>query len=236
LKLAGDITQSKQSVDDNEQSIVEQKSQLLQKQSGLLAKERAIAKLQSSIDLNKRTLDEQVNEIQKQHKMINSKDQTINKQKDWLIVIIIIIFFILIYALLRLNKLRQMANLASEKLNSELYEQPTTDGMTGLFNRRHFLKTTQIGLIHQQLKDLQSAMLMIDIDFFKNINDTYGHATGDDVIRAVAKMLKVNSRPYDVIGRLGGEEFAILLLDCDIKSANEISQMLCFECATAEFF
>ena len=236
LKLSEDITKSKQTVHDNKQSIVEQQSQLLQKQSELVAKEQAIAALQSSINENQRTLDEQVNEIQKQQKLISRKDQTINLQKDWLIgnLIVIAIFFIMIYTLLRLNKLRKKSNLALKQLNSQLYEQATTDGMTGLFNRRHFLETTQIELIHQQRKDLQSAILMIDIDLFKNINDTYGHAAGDDVIRAVANMLKVNSRPYDVVGRLGGEEFAILLLDCDIKSAKDISQRLCNDCAKAE--
>jgi diguanylate cyclase (GGDEF)-like protein len=237
LKLGEGITQAEQAVHDNQQSIVDQKNQLIQKQSELLAKEQAIAALQSSINANQRTLDEQLNEIQKQHEVIDSKDHTINIQKGWLIgnLIVIAIFFTLIYALLRLNKLRKQANLALEQLNSQLYEQATTDGMTGLFNRRHFLETTQKELIRQQRKDLQSAILMIDIDFFKNINDTYGHATGDDVIRAVAGLLKVNFRPYDVIGRLGGEEFAILLLDCDIKVANDISQRLCDDCATAEF-
>jgi diguanylate cyclase (GGDEF)-like protein len=236
LKLSEDISQAKQAVHNNQQNIVEQKDQLFQKQSELVVKEQAIAKLQSSINVNQRTLDEQLNKIQKQHEIMNSKDHTINMQKDWLIgnLIVIVIFFAMIYTLLRLNKLRKKANLALEQLNSQLYEQATTDGMTGLFNRRHFLETTQIQLLHLQRKDLQSAILMIDIDFFKNINDSYGHATGDDVIRAVANILKVNSRPYDVIGRLGGEEFAILLLDCDIKAASDISQRLCDDCATAE--
>jgi diguanylate cyclase (GGDEF)-like protein len=238
LKLSEDITQSEQAVQDNKHSITEQQNQLIQKQTELRAKEQAIATLQSSINANQRTLDEQVNEMQKQQELISRKDQTISLQKDWLIgnLIVLAIFFIMIYALLRLNKLRRQAHLSLKQLNSQLYEQATTDGMTGLFNRRHFLETTQIELIHQQRKDLQSAILMIDIDLFKNINDTYGHAAGDEVIKAVANMLKVNSRPYDVIGRLGGEEFAILLLDCDIETANNISQRLCNDCANAEIF
>ena len=70
-------------------------------------------------------------------------------------------------------------------------------------------------------------MLMIDIDHFKNINDTYGHNVGDEVIKSVAHLLKASMRKYDIVGRLGGEEFAMMLLDCDITLATEIAQRMC---------
>jgi diguanylate cyclase (GGDEF)-like protein len=185
------------------------------------------------INANQEILNEQVAKIQKQEAMMVKKDQTIDTQKSWLIVnlVIISLFFALIYGLVRLNTLRKKANSELELLNSQLYEQATTDGMTGLFNRRHFLETTQTELLHQQRNQLQSIMLMIDIDLFKNVNDTHGHAAGDEVIKGIALILKKNSRKYDVVGRLGGEEFSMLLVDCNMAVATEISQRLCDDCA-----
>ena len=99
--------------------------------------------------------------------------------------------------------------------NARLFAQvqllATTDGLTGVFNRRHFteLATRQLAIAGRNQRPLVA--MMVDIDHFKKINDTYGHATGDDVIRAVATVLQGNVRDPDVLCRYGGEEFAIVM-------------------------
>jgi len=70
------------------------------------------------------------------------------------------------------------------------------------------------------------AMLMLDIDKFKNVNDTYGHAMGDEAISQVAILLKDNLREYDVVGRVGGEEYAMLLTQCEFDKALQIAERL----------
>ena len=67
---------------------------------------------------------------------------------------------------------------------------------------------------------------MMDIDHFKKVNDTYGHAAGDQAIITTANVLKKSLRPYDVVGRLGGEEFAMMLLDCTMGTAMDVAERL----------
>ncbi len=92
----------------------------------------------------------------------------------------------------------------------QLQAEADTDGLTGLANRRCFMKTMvkEIGRRHRFQSDLSVAM--IDIDLFKNVNDTFGHAAGDQVLCSLAKLLVHEFRVFDGIGRLGGEEFAVL--------------------------
>ena len=89
----------------------------------------------------------------------------------------------------------------------------TQDGLTGLFNRRHFfdLAHAHIEAAHRSRRPL--AALMLDIDHFKNINDTYGHGVGDQVIREVGRRLATVPRTSDILCRYGGEEFAVLLTE-----------------------
>ena len=101
------------------------------------------------------------------------------------------------------------------RLFSQVQRLATTDGLTGIANRRHFteLATRQLGLAVRHNRPLAAAML--DIDHFKKINDTFGHGIGDEVIKAVAAILEGAIRETDVLGRLGGEEFAIILPEAD---------------------
>jgi diguanylate cyclase (GGDEF)-like protein len=87
------------------------------------------------------------------------------------------------------------------------------DELTGIANRRRFFEVATRDLAAAARHDRQLTVLMVDIDHFKRVNDTYGHATGDDVIKTVAARLAEHIRQTDVIGRYGGEEFALLLQD-----------------------
>jgi len=106
----------------------------------------------------------------------------------------------------------------------ELERLASTDPMTHLYNRRYFaeLATTVIKLAKRS--GLTYSVIMVDIDKFKRINDTYGHTIGDDVIIALAKALKYNFRESDIVSRWGGEEFVILLPQTEQEDAMLIAE------------
>jgi diguanylate cyclase (GGDEF)-like protein len=85
------------------------------------------------------------------------------------------------------------------------------DTLTPLFNRRHFEQAVALSIAHCQRYGTRSALLFIDVDDLKSINDTYGHAAGDEALRIVADVLLANVRSTDVVARIGGDEFALLL-------------------------
>lgn len=92
-----------------------------------------------------------------------------------------------------------------------LYNQATTDALTGLPNRSEFLRKAKLSLQQAQRKNIPSAVVMLDLDGFKEVNDHFGHPVGDEVLIAVAKRLSHVVRDGDLVGRLGGDEFAIIL-------------------------
>jgi diguanylate cyclase (GGDEF)-like protein len=99
-----------------------------------------------------------------------------------------------------------------------------TDALTGLSNRRSFGEGVRRELSRSQRSGVPLAVVMIDIDDFKSINDTFGHATGDDVLKGVARCARNNTREGDLIARLGGDEFALLLPNADEAQAHAIGE------------
>jgi diguanylate cyclase (GGDEF)-like protein len=93
------------------------------------------------------------------------------------------------------------------------------DALTGCFNRRYFMEDATRQLKQAQRSGRAASLIMLDIDHFKNVNDRFGHATGDLVIRAVAQQLATTLRETDVVARIGGEEFVALLPDTDCAAA-----------------
>jgi diguanylate cyclase (GGDEF)-like protein len=97
------------------------------------------------------------------------------------------------------------------KQRDEMSRLATTDALTGVANRRRFMQVLDQMLKRAQIEGNSFTLLMIDIDHFKVINDTFGHPTGDKVISALAQTLMTHVRPGDLVGRIGGEEFAVIL-------------------------
>jgi diguanylate cyclase (GGDEF)-like protein len=97
------------------------------------------------------------------------------------------------------------------RLQEELREQAVRDGLTNLFNRRYLDETLERELARAKREGYPLSLVMIDIDHFKKLNDTYGHQAGDKVLRELAALLWGNIRAEDVPCRYGGEEFLVLL-------------------------
>lgn len=99
--------------------------------------------------------------------------------------------------------------------NQDLRDQALNDRLTGLYNRR-FFEETLLGSMHRACRSRSRvAVLFVDVDHFKRVNDTFGHSAGDSVLREVADVLQANIRGSDVVARYGGEEFIILMHDAD---------------------
>lgn len=109
--------------------------------------------------------------------------------------------------------------------NRELAVLSTTDQLTGLFNRRYVEAQVQAAIDRQQRYDQKISLLMMDIDHFKSVNDTFGHDAGDEVLVGIADILKKWTRKTDVVGRWGGEEFMILF-QADGPGAAAIAEKL----------
>ena len=112
------------------------------------------------------------------------------------------------------------------EMSKELFSLATTDALTNVFNRRHFMEQALVEQKRCRREDSGYALLMLDLDSFKAINDNYGHACGDIVLTSIAKAIKLELRDYDLLGRIGGEEFAILLPNTNPTSALAISQRI----------
>ncbi|MEW6179016.1 MAG: diguanylate cyclase [Chloroflexota bacterium] len=139
----------------------------------------------------------------------------------------------------RLQALADQAALAVQ--NARLYEEvqnlSVTDPLTGIYNRRGLFQKCSEVIEHHQRSNLPIALIVFDLDNFKDFNDTYGHATGDQILSTVARRIYNRLRPTDVLGRYGGDEFVLLLsgiTDTKIKPTLErLRQSISLEPITA---
>lgn len=109
---------------------------------------------------------------------------------------------------------------------TELRKSAFTDELTGVGNRRHFLELARHEIKRARRSAAPLSAVMLDADHFKNVNDSFGHHVGDDVLRMLARVCSENLREADVLGRCGGEEFAILLPETGIITAKEIAERI----------
>ena len=121
-------------------------------------------------------------------------------------------------------------NLKYISKTNELYRKLNYDAkkdfLTGLNNVRSFYNIVNKLTTNAIEKEESLSILMIDIDFFKNINDNYGHSSGDLVLKELSNILVNSSRVFDVVSRNGGEEFTVILLDCNCTHATTIAERI----------
>ena len=108
-----------------------------------------------------------------------------------------------------------------KKLEQRLKQQATTDFLTGLNNRRNFHYLTEVELVRSQRNGNPVSVLLIDIDHFKRINDTHGHEAGDRALQTFSSIFREELREIDILGRVGGEEFAALLPETDGRAGKK---------------
>lgn len=131
------------------------------------------------------------------------------------------------------NKFNNMATklkrikAASDNKNQQLLELSIRDHLTGLFNHRHLIEYGEIRALEANRNGMMLGLLMIDIDHFKRVNDTYGHPCGDYVITEVALLLKENLRSIDILARYGGEEFAVIIPNTTTAKAKIVADKIC---------
>ena len=111
-------------------------------------------------------------------------------------------------------------------LQNELRQQATIDFLTGVPNRRYFMEIAERELKRSQRYGNPFALAVIDLDLFKSVNDTYGHSVGDKVLKRFCELCKAALRDTDTLGRIGGEEFAIILPDTNLAKAQEVMERI----------
>ena len=167
-------------------------------------------------------------DIKQQQKILNnwiSIKYDKNIDYSLLIKIFAVVLVVFLFILYHNTKLRSI-NKKMHILQKKLLEQAHRDPMTNLYNRRFFHEVADglLKVAQREKKDI--SIIMLDIDFFKKVNDMYGHSVGDDVIKRLSDILMQYTRGSDVVARFGGEEFVIFLPNTDLKGAYNIASKL----------
>lgn len=132
-------------------------------------------------------------------------------------------------SLLRIKELHDQLNAKVKELEEaqeRLRQLAITDGLTALFNHRYFKEHLEQELYRASRHHSEVSLIMIDIDYFKRYNDTFGHPAGDVLLRAVARILKENIRKIDIAARYGGEEFALVLGETNKTAAGMVAEKM----------
>lgn len=119
-----------------------------------------------------------------------------------------------------------MSEKERNRMAIKLRKLANTDPLTGALNRRHFWRTANMELHRHQRYFRELAVLVMDIDNFKRINDTFGHPAGDKILNELVTSCAKNLRKNDIFGRIGGEEFAVLLVETQADAAVEVADRL----------
>lgn len=137
-----------------------------------------------------------------------------------------------------LQRCGQLAAVAVE--NGNLYrqtlEQSLIDPLTGIYNHRHFKRLLEVEISRAHRHSRTLALVMIDVDNFKKVNDNLGHPIGDRVLRGISEILEKGLRSTDVLARYGGEEFAVILQETDPDSSRRVAEKICRDVAERASF
>jgi diguanylate cyclase (GGDEF)-like protein len=123
--------------------------------------------------------------------------------------------------------IQQLMSFVSQAIKNHLhYEHSLRDVKTGLYNHGFFITRLKEEIIRTKRQDHSSSVIVMDVDKFKNFNDTFGHLAGDQVLEKLAQVIRQNVRTDDIPSRFGGEEFTVLLPATEITTAYKISERL----------
>ncbi len=126
------------------------------------------------------------------------------------------------------KKISNMVAMAiyNAQLFSRLEQISITDGLTELYNHRHFQDCLTEEIQRTERKCGSMGLLIIDVDNFKLYNDSFGHPTGDELLRKISRLIQENVRGFDIVSRYGGEEFTVILVDCGKDEAAKIAERI----------
>lgn len=151
--------------------------------------------------------------------ILTTKGVTIRSQNYVILSILYPLAFLFLVAIfkdmIKINEQRKSLEIAA-----------TVDGMTGLFNFRYFDASLKRILESATRRSQKLTVGILDLDYFKKVNDTYGHPAGDEVLRQMGDLIQKSLRPFDIAARYGGEEFAIILPECDRDDAFKVCERL----------
>lgn len=139
-----------------------------------------------------------------------------------------------LFSLMLITSLYWMTHV--QKLNQQLKQAALVDALSGLLNRHAFNQRVEEEIERARRYNTPLSLLMIDLDHFKRINDTYGHVAGDEVIRNVSRNLKESVRKIDIVARWGGEEFVVMLPGIALEQANVVANKLIESAANIHHF
>ena len=110
------------------------------------------------------------------------------------------------------------------KIQEKLKLLATIDSLSGLYNRAEFMNLTKSEFAWAKRNNGELSLLIMDLDNFKSINDTFGHAAGDEMIREIGSIIRTSFRKSDIAGRIGGEEFAVVLKNASLEEAKKVAE------------
>lgn len=158
-----------------------------------------------------------------------------NSPLHFVVIAFIMVNVLCIWTSTRLYSYRRQqyeAQTRSAELRKDLIQNAMVDELTGVANRRHFFQFAELEFAKFQRYKRSFSVLMMDLDHFKKINDQFGHPAGDKVLRDFARIIGQSKRDTDVFGRLGGEEFALILPETGLSGATDIAVRLRRACQT----
>lgn len=167
-------------------------------------------------------------DVSKQLNEFNKLSKLIMKINIFICILASFLLYIIVYFISK-------KNLEIKKYQEKLKTMAHCDSLTNLYNRRYFYDLANPIISLSKRNDKPICVCMIDIDNFKNINDTYGHQIGDSVIKSLANKLCDFTRESDIVARYGGEEFIVLLPNTNIHGAKSIMQKICTHIEKLEF-
>jgi GGDEF domain-containing protein len=151
----------------------------------------------------------QVDVLRERNQMLQLQQQITEKSQETQRLYILLLLLVIAFTVLWTYRIKR-SQMRFQRLSRR-------DGLTGIVNRQHFMDEAKLALNACARSEREACLILVDLDNFKNVNDTHGHVAGDGVLKQTVEMCQLHMRAVDLFGRLGGEEFGVLLQDCALE-------------------